>query len=76
MADEVNKTEELRKLAFELTPNEQYRLAYQVAENVGYVLVREDTQMQQAPKGCICPPTSEQTCKSLFCGRGAFQTMT
>ena len=35
------RVEEIRKLAFELTPEGQYRLAFLVAENVGYVLERE-----------------------------------
>lgn len=26
-----------------------------------------------APQGCICPPTSEQTCKNPTCPRGVQQ---
>ena len=26
-------------------------------------------QQQNKMKGCICPPTSEQTCKNLLCPR-------
>lgn len=34
-------TEELRTLAFTMTPAEQFRLASFIAENVGYVLMEE-----------------------------------
>lgn len=40
MADR-NQTEELRKQAFELPPDQQFRLAWFVAENLGYVLAKE-----------------------------------
>ena len=30
----------------------------------------------EAPRGCICPPTSEQTCQSQFCPRKAVQAFT
>lgn len=33
--------EQLRTLAFELTPADQYRLAFFIAENVGYILISE-----------------------------------
>ena len=26
-------------------------------------------------QGCICPPTSEQTCKNPFCPRGGMQNL-
>jgi len=51
---------ELRKQAFELTPHEQYRLAFFIAENVGYILAKEPEHpdsphasvvQQPAPKG-------------------------
>ena len=35
-----NKVEELRKLAFELTAAEQYKLAFFIAENLGFELVK------------------------------------
>ncbi len=28
------------------------------------------------PKGCVCPPGSEQTCQRSDCGRKDFQTRT
>lgn len=28
----------------------------------------------QTPRGCICPPTSEQTCKANFCPRKSSST--
>lgn len=28
-----------------------------------------------APQGCICPPTSERTCKNTFCPRGGGQPL-
>lgn len=30
---------------------------------------------QYLPPGCICPPTSEQTCKSPTCPRGGGQPL-
>jgi hypothetical protein len=75
MADEIELKNYIKE-AFKLTPDQQYNLAQLISNNVGYVLVREDSPMLQAPKGCICPPTSELTCKSLFCGRGAGTTFT
>ena len=36
----TNRVEEMRKQAFELTPAEQFRLAFFIAENVGYALTR------------------------------------
>ena len=35
-----------------------------------------DEPLQSAPPGCICPPTSEQTCQNQLCPRKALPGFT
>lgn len=47
--------------------------------DLGQVLDRLSKRVQELeakslhPPGCICPPTSEATCKAFFCPRRGFQ---
>ena len=36
---------------------------------------RPQTLVAPIPKGCICPPTSEQTCQAAECPRKGFSTV-
>jgi hypothetical protein len=53
-------TDELRKRAFELSPHEQFRLAFFIAENVGYVLAKEDSVNEM----------TDALTKCEYCGNG------
>lgn len=33
----------------------------------------KEIKLTPTPKGCICPPTSEQTCKRPDCGRKPYE---
>lgn len=37
---------------------------------------REPLRLSEPTRGCICPPTSEQTCQSQFCPRKAIKGLT
>ena len=44
----------LQKQAFQLPPSDQYRLAFFIAENVGYVMVREPDHPDCPHSSTIC----------------------
>ena len=41
-------------------------------DDFGWIDKPAPTPIQQ---GCICPPTSEQTCRNPFCPRGGMQNL-
>lgn len=75
MAETITReVEHLIRRAMNMSCEDQHTLASTIAANVGYALTPDNyagqTRQTHAPAGCVCPPTSEQTCKSIFCPRG------
>jgi hypothetical protein len=44
--------------------------------STGYYLAPPQSLIHTPPQGCICPPTSEQTCLNPHCPRGATPPLT
>lgn len=49
-------------------PADRERLIQRINEAVYSVIKTSSTTT--APRGCVCPPGAEVTCRSLNCGRG------